>query len=361
MAMTHGTWYVRFPDGRVLLAKSTQAVRYHIERGRIPANSRVRRSTEESWQNIDSAPEFADLLEQPSSSDVAGDGRVGMGKSSVEFRVFGVAASINELFSAIDLSLHRNKLWIAGIAALIWAVGVAALILTFEIAQGLWLFGLITGISVALLFAAGFASSAIGQMTLVEMLHRRRARWKEIRPRLLLNAFSIFLGEALFLGVTLLPIEGLRHMPRWWEGLFSTTPPEALTDAVQTARLILEIVFWPLQGMLVMLGPIIIVEECSLTRGFAKWWELIRSDLSRVFLYETLAIALGVVLTLPLIAPILHVAWEQGVLGARHLATPAHTTLLVLGGLALSPFATYMLVANVFIYLNLRYEFYSPK
>src|SRR5271167_887977 len=101
MAISAVTWYVRFPDGRVVLAKSTQAVRYHIERGRIPANSRVRRSPEETWQNIDAAPEFADLLEQPAPADGAIDGRAAMSKSNVEFRVFGVAVLVNELFSAV--------------------------------------------------------------------------------------------------------------------------------------------------------------------------------------------------------------------------------------------------------------------
>ena len=59
----------------------------------------------------------------PPRQTSSSDGRAGMGKSNVEFHVFGVAVLVNELFSAIDLSLHRNKLWITGGAALIWAVG----------------------------------------------------------------------------------------------------------------------------------------------------------------------------------------------------------------------------------------------
>ena len=36
--------------------------------------------------------------------------------------------------------------------------------------------------------------------------------------------------------------------------------------------------------------------------------------------------------------------------------------LWVLGGVALTPMIAYLMVANVFIYLNLRYEFfYSPR
>ena len=139
-----------------------------------------------------------------------------------------------------------------------------ALDLTFELARGWWLFGLAAAVGGLLLLASSFASSAIGQMTLMEMLHRRRARWNEVRPRLLLNAVRIFFGELLFLAVTVLPIQGLRYVPQMWDWLFSTGPPESLMDVVQILRLILEIVFWPLQGMLVMLGPIVIVEECSL-------------------------------------------------------------------------------------------------
>src|SRR5437867_4331698 len=128
-----GSWYVRFPDGRVVLARSTEAVRYHIERGRIPANSRVRRSAEEKWQSLDGTPDFADLLAPPAPVDGpaeprdSGNGRSALGKSNVEYRVFGVGALVNELFNAVDLSLHQHKLWITVSAALVWAVGLLGL------------------------------------------------------------------------------------------------------------------------------------------------------------------------------------------------------------------------------------------
>src|SRR5271156_6314381 len=126
MASPNNSWYVRFPDGRVVLARSTEAVRYHIERGRIPANSRVRRSTDEKWQSLEGTADFADLLAPPAPPEAIqpqeerNNGKAALGRSNVEFRVFGVGALVNELFNAVDLSLHRRKLWITVSAILVW-------------------------------------------------------------------------------------------------------------------------------------------------------------------------------------------------------------------------------------------------
>jgi hypothetical protein len=362
MAPPTSSWYVRFPDGRVVLARSTQAVRYHIERGRIPANSRVRRSAEEKWQSLEATPDFADLLAPPAPPEATpterDNGRSSLGKSNVEYRVFGVGALVNELFNAVDLSLHRRKLWITVSAALLWAVGLVGVNLVLELTQGSWQYGLIAAIGAALLFVAGLAGSALAQLTLVEMLHRRRAHWHEIEPRLLNNAWNILLSQALFLAAIWLPIVGLRHVPDYFR---DSNLPEAVMGIVLTLRLVLEIFFLPLAGLGLLLAPIIVVEECGFFKALGIWWELLRSDLSRIFLYETLAVALGFVLTLPLFFPVFYAVWNHAASGNHHLEDVYKATMLVLGGLAVTPFAAYLVVANVFIYLNLRYEFYSPN
>ena len=364
------SWYVRFPNGKVVIAKSTQAVRYHIERGRIPANSRIRRSAEEKWQPIDSVAEFADLLAPPSGPEPSStddreptpNERATLGRSNVEYRVFGVASLVNELFSAVDLSLHHQKLRLAALAALVWAVGLVALNLVVELAHGVWLFGLCAAIAAVMLFVAGLMTTILAKMTLTEMLRRRHAEWHEIRPRLLRTACYFLVSEVLFLSVTLLPLQWLIHFDEVWRYFFhETAPSPVLKSVVESLRLILFILFPLLQGLFLLMGPVLVVEECTPGPAFGMWWNLLSADLSRIFLYETLALALGAILSLPLIFPVLYAGWIQGRPADRFLVEVWQATLHVMGGVAVTPFVAYLVVANVFIYLNMRYEFYLPN
>ncbi len=363
-------WYVRFPNGKVVIAKSTQAVRYHIERGRIPANSRIRRSQEEKWQPLDGVAEFADLLAPPAppepvstdDRDPTAAERTTLGRSTVEYRAFGVAALVNELFSAIDLSLHRQKLRLAGLASLVWAVGLLALNLVFQLAQGVWLLGLGAALGGIMLFVAGLISTILAKMTLAEMLQRRRAQWPEVRPHLLRTACYFLISEVVFLCVTGLPLFWLTRFDVVWQYFFHESPQShTLKSVVEGVRLILWIIFPLLQGLFLLMGPVLVVEECSPGPAFGMWWNLLSADLSRILLYETLALALGAVLSLPLIGPVLYAGWIQGLPTDRFLVEVWRATLHVMGGLAVTPFVAYLVTANVFIYLNMRYEFYLPN
>ena len=55
-------WYVRFPNGRVIRARSTKSLRHHLKSGRIPADARVRRSPSEEWVALEWTAEFVDIL-----------------------------------------------------------------------------------------------------------------------------------------------------------------------------------------------------------------------------------------------------------------------------------------------------------
>ena len=58
-------------------------------------------------------------------------------------------------------------------------------------------------------------------------------------------------------------------------------------NAVATVcALILEVLLWPILGLALLLGPIVIVEECGSIRAIRQWCELVRRHLGRVFLYE---------------------------------------------------------------------------
>jgi hypothetical protein len=359
MALVSENWYIRLPDGRVVLAKSTRAVRHHLQTGRIPANSKVRRNSAEDWQQLDGIPEFAKVLEQPASRDMPLPEERDGAAADREIRALGSGQLVNELFNAVDSSLNRYKLWVAGAASLIWAVGVLGLDLLPRLADGpgSWVFRAV--IALLLLFALGLATVVLGQMTLVEMSRFRQARWSEVRPGLIGKALRIMAGEGVILGLVLVPMLLLRHMQPSWFGLEEW--PQSVQGMILALRLFLEIIFWPLAVMSLLLGPLLLVEECSLPSGLAQWWDMLWSDLGRIFLYETLAAALGMVLTFPLTLPILYASWTYGPFGGNFLSAVGLATLHVLGGLAITPLVAFMLVANVFIYLNLRYEFLFPS
>jgi hypothetical protein len=96
---------------------------------------------------------------------------------------------------------------------------------------------------------------------------------------------------------------------------------------------------------------VVVVEECSAPQALRQWWALLRQHPGRVVVYEGLALALAAVLALPLL---LAVAAAGAAVGATGPAAAA--TLAVLGGLALTPALAVLAVANVHIYVNLRYE-----
>ncbi|MCI0349377.1 MAG: hypothetical protein L0Z53_08125, partial [Acidobacteriales bacterium] len=83
---------------------------------------------------------------------------------------------------------------------------------------------------------------------------------------------------------------------------------------------------------------------------------MLRKHLGRILLYEAMAVTLGAILVAPLLAPILLAALTP--FGDNGLMTlTGTTTLSVFAGVALTPLLTYLFVANLHIYLNLRYEF----
>src|SRR5262249_2934559 len=95
-------------------------------------------------------------------------------------------------------------------------------------------------------------------------------------------------------------------------------------------------------------------EECSPLAALRQWCQLVRYHLGRLFLYEGLALALGLAATLPFAIPALLTLY-RGPLAPPSVAADAARALLF--GLAATPLIAYLAVANVFIYVNLRYEY----
>src|SRR5262249_50014528 len=140
MSQAVDTWYVRLPDGRVLRAASTEVVRRHIDSGRIPATSRVRRSPNEEWAAIDWTEEFADVVRRPAALEAASDPAARTSASAsraifkpevasrydpIRIKTIGLRGLVEELIAALDNTLARPKLLVAGALG-----GISALIIS---------------------------------------------------------------------------------------------------------------------------------------------------------------------------------------------------------------------------------------
>ena len=130
---------------------------------------------------------------------------------------------------------------------------------------------------------------------------------------------------------------------------------DALSAVVAVLRVLLEVVSWPVLALaVVLLGPLLIIEEDSILAGLRAWLGMLRRRLGRIYLYEALAFMVASVLALPMLLTVGGAAYALG----DALGTFERVALTVLGGAALGPALAYLLVANVFVYINLRYEFY---
>jgi hypothetical protein len=367
MSAASDAWYIRLPDGRVLLARSTAAVRHHLESGAVPLDSRVRRSPLDAWSSLEKVEAFADL-----ATFALGRGRRGNGQrpppvdgsappgrgQAMALESVGVRALATELTSALDSTLVRTKLVTAALTGLAAAL---VLLLGRLLPEGLGLPGpplLWVCQGLVLLVVLAWCTTVIGGLTYVELAHLRLAHWSEATAGLARNIARLSLAYLVVCGGVLLGIILLRLLPEWlltpehMAGLADGR--DALAAAATVLALVLEVILWPVLGFALLLGPIIVVEGCSAGQAVRQWAGLLRAHLGRVFLYEALAAAVAGVAALPFIIPVELAAWTAPTAGAA--ASAADVTVWLLRGLALTPAIAYLTVANVFIYLTLRYE-----
>jgi hypothetical protein len=375
------SWYILLPDGRTLMANSTRAVRHHLTSGRIPLESRVRRSKDEEWAGLEWTQEFADLVreqraaqhllpDEPSSLDVPAalhPSGIAARLDPMRLQTIGLRGLFDEMLGALDNTLVPGKLAVAAAAGLLAAVAV----LVAEMADGLAPVVQRAGIAgVVVLLLGALADCLLTQMSYIELCKLRPARWAETRAGLGRNVFQVALAYVLVIGVALLAIWGLRQLPAWLaQG--STWPAqeaarEQLAGAAAALGVLLEVVLWAMAVLALLLGPILIVEECWLFTALRQWGQLLRRHLARAVLYEALALLPAVVATYALFALIDFAAQGQA---ANYPAAAApglapqwvQPMQRLLQGLAVSPLLAYLAVANVFIYLNLRYEQEPPR
>jgi hypothetical protein len=366
MATSNDLWYIRLPDGRTLRVRTTEMLRRFLKTNRIPWDSRVRRFPEDPWQTLDRTPEFADLV--PADNAEAEEAPAGItppqsksrGTGS-ELRTLGVRGLVDELCNAFDISLQRAKLTAAAVTGL--GIGVTLVLsdVAFQLLPRDWLWAGYLGTTVVILVLFNICTSILTQMTALELSRFRPAHFSEVRTGLIayavrLTCATVFVG-GLILGLIVL----LRWLPVWLHPADAPKPGpglDTLLNVVNGTRLLLEVICWPILGFaLLLLGPIFVVEDYSIGRGLREWIGMLRQHLGRIYLYQAIAFAFALVMTLPLIVPVL-LAFGFAGGNPRTLSLGESVPFYLLVGAALTPMLAYLLVAHVFIYLNLRYEFF---
>jgi hypothetical protein len=358
MATAPDNWYVRLPDGRTLRARTSDVLRNHLQAGRFPVGSEARRSGEDTWQPLAGIAELAEAL----PTERAANGGLEAPRSEPkETRAGGVRGLAGELLGAFDRSLDRAKLGIAAVIGLLLAVGAIAIELVggFPVVPwGLAGYGLTTTV---LLAVVAVGTVLLTQMTYIELDRRRPARAAELRADLVRQSLRVFFAQGLVAAVLIGMVLFFRAAGPW---LAAYEPGEInrfrdMSLAVlSVARLLLEVLCWPLLGMAVLLlGPLLVIEEHSILRSLREWLGLLRRHIGRIYLCEALALTLATVLALPMLLLVAIARYSVG----DAMGPIERITLLVLCGVALTPLIAYLIVANVFIYLNIRYEFsYAP-
>jgi hypothetical protein len=366
MSQAADFWFVRLPDGRILRAASTAVVRKEISAGRIPSGSTVRRAPEEEWTAIEWTREFSDLIERREEearrsaahrrghTDATGPATVASRLDPERIQLAGVRGLIQELLGALDSTFVPAKLLTVAVAGL--ALGILATVVQQQVVD----FGdrhlNVTALVAAVLLVVSVPAGVLTRMTYVELSRLRLARWHEGLDGLgwLVVRLLVTLGLVGASGWGLIVL--LRWLPYWLlpggnEGVESWARDAAAGSAL-AAGMAFEVGLWAVLGVAGLLAPLLVIEECSVTEALGQWLGLLREHLGRVFLFEALALGVGLGVAVPgavLLLP-LHNLFIPGSLS---LAGQCAWNLLC--GLAVAPFMGYVIVANVFIYLHLRY------
>jgi len=371
-------WFIRLPDGRTVKAKSTAAVQHHLEAGHIPLNSYARREAGDEWVALAWVAEFAAFAAERQrlvrtengpavgTAERTGESALKTGVSArldpLKLQTVGVRGYVDELIAALDSTVNATKLWVGCLTGA--AVALAWLLihwlLRFAEVDTTWPALLLSGLAAATLLALGV--TLITRQTQLELTTMRPISWHATRTgsaRQFWRVFAIFL---IVSGVG----SGLLYMchrfPAWveqlagQEGVRGLQAEEVIVTAAGVLGVLLSVVVFIGIGLAMLIAPALIVEDSSVAGALREWRALCREHRLRVVLYEGLAIALGVAATLPLAVPI-YLGLANGLFPYENLAV--ESTRWGLHGLAFGPLIAFLAVANVFIYLNLRYE-YSP-
>jgi hypothetical protein len=344
MATAIETWYVRLPNGRTVRVRSTDVVRRLVRAGRIPVESRARRTGENRWRPLGRIAEFAAVLPVPRPRPTV--------RVVAPLPPPGVRAVTDELLKAADNTLSRPKMTIAALTGVAVAVGVLAIEWAAEAESIL----ASVGAGVFILAAVALAVAQLTRMTLRE-LDRRRAN-ATVRIGLLGEFLRILVAlvivSAVMIGLLLGVRAALAALTTAELGDYSGLR-DALVVLVAVVRVLVEVCCWAVLALAVLLlGPLMVTEESPIGAGLRDWLGMLRRHLGRVYLYEALALVVAGALALPTLLLVGIAVYAIG----DGMGPVERDTLIILGGAASAPWIAYLIVANVFVYINLRYECY---
>lgn len=371
-------WFVRLPDGRTIKAKSTGSVRHHVESGNIPLNSMVRRDPEEEWAALVWVAEFADLASPSARSmapppepppQLAATGRSGVSArlDPMRLQTVGVRGLIDELIAALDSTIARTKMAPSIVAAILVFGGMFAARVVcrhlFTLDEYPWL-PVVVGAAFAVLVLS-VLNAVLARLTHTEVSTMRPARLGTALGGLAGYAVPVVVANAIIAGAALGVLLLMHHVPVWAAEALHKAGIEGfayqmINTPILVAVLAVSVVAWLVIGLCWLLTPAIVVEDSSWLAGVREWRQLIRDHFGRVLVYEGLAVLLGIAVALPVTLavslaltgqPTALPAWPSGTGTGASGAAAA-----VLEALTAAPLLALMGVANVFIYLNLRYE-----
>jgi hypothetical protein len=372
-AMSQGSdfWYVRLPDGRVFRAATTNVLRQEVGAGRVPAGSMVRRTPEEEWVALEWTREFSDLLEHPARPagglEPAPEHGNKAPKTTLADRLdphrlhqVGVKGLLLELLAALDSTLKAPKLLTTAGAGLV--IGILGTIIEMRVVDLGNLPGNVLAFCATVLVVLCVPMALLTRLTYLELAQLRQARWREG----LRGASPLVARLIVTLGIVAASCWGLIVLCRWIP--FWLVPPseepslawlwQAAAGAALAAGMAFEVGLWAVLGVSPLLASLLVVEKCSVFSALRQWLALIGKHLARLFLFEALATATGLLLMVPFVVLLLPL---------RTMFVDPQLTLAfvcarnLLGGLAGALLVAYLIVANVFIYLHLRYHSASRR
>ena len=360
MSRHKDSWYVRLPDHQVVKANSTKSVRHNIKHGQIPTQSYARRSSSDPWTPLYKLEAFTDLVQKMAPlahrSEEAENGSAGP-EEQFALQKVGVRGLLQELVTALESTLHRRKLLLAAISGLLVGLIVVLHLLVGKLPKG-WDIAFAVAESLGFLWVVGNGIALISQLTFIELSQLRPAKTKELYQNRLRNTVRLMGCYLVVVGLILAILRGMDELYVFIQGLsepvWVVENQDILLSAVAVIRVLLQVILLPVMGFSLLLGPIVIVEECSMLRALRHWWNMVMKHPSRLFFYEALVAAIGLVASLPFLLPVFWANMNIPEAGLPHYAAQGFIYLLL--GLALTPAIAYLTVANVYLYLHLRYD-----
>lgn len=378
MKNSHVPWHVRLPDGRVITAKSTASVRHHVETGNIPLNSMARRDMEEDWTSLAWIADFADLAGGsrnfaaldpvaptpiPSKNGSSPEIQLKSGISSrldpLRLQTVGIRSLVDELIAAFDSTVSTGKLRVAAITCAIGALAIYGImrIALFAYPEGTWVAELLGGV-MGLIWLAS-VTALLTRQTHLELSSMRPVYPDEANKEAVPFILRVFFGYVATIGIAAGAIVLLQHLPGWvgdWTSGMKADVAEGLIAVVMVMGTLAAVGVFALILMSFLLPPVLVVEECSLGKALREWRAILREHRLRLMIYEGMAIALSAVAAIPVALPVFLAQQYGPGLGSTVIG---QALPFALWGIAVAPAIAFLAVANLFIYLNLRYE-YSP-